>query len=116
MLLYEQALTSQSWEQVSPLVHDQCCVTFSNGTFRGKDQVAGAFIATFSKIKNERYAIKDIYWVHQGNEFATCIYNFEWSGIIYGRSAAGAGRGTTVLVKEGGNWKLLSEHLGPPPV
>ena len=54
---YQDALASQSWALVDPLIHNNACVTFSNG-----------------------------------------------------------GRGTAVLVREGSDWKLLVEHLGPPPV
>ncbi|GAB1261744.1 nuclear transport factor 2 family protein [Aurantivibrio plasticivorans] len=36
---YETAISNQRWEQVESLIHDDCVVTFTNGTYRGKPQV-----------------------------------------------------------------------------
>ena len=36
-------------------------------------------------------------------------------GVIGGQPAAGAGRGTTVLVRQGDRWLMIAEHLGPKP-
>ena len=61
---YEQALGTQDWRQVDPLVHDDACVTFSNGTVhKGMSQVRSAFERNFSSIKNETYAITNVHWV-----------------------------------------------------
>ncbi len=39
MQKYEKALESQSWHNVEPLMHGDVCVTFSSGTFKGKQEV-----------------------------------------------------------------------------
>jgi ketosteroid isomerase-like protein len=111
---YEQALASQDWSQVDPLVHDHACVTFSNGTVhQGKPAVKTAFERNFSSIKDETYAITNVHWVMKGDMTAVYLFEFGWSGIINGKPATGAGRGTSVLINEHGKWQLLTEHLGP---
>ena len=111
---YEAALATQSWQAVSPLIHDDACVTFSNGmAFMGKPEVQRAFERNFALIQDEKYSISEIHWVQKADSFAVCVYTYEWSGLIDGKSAAGAGRGTCVLVNQQGNWLLLTEHLGP---
>ncbi|HXQ38535.1 MAG TPA: nuclear transport factor 2 family protein [Anaerolineales bacterium] len=111
---YEQALATQDWMNVEPLVHNDACVTFSNGTVhKGKAEVRIAFENNFSLIKDEEYSITNVHWVIIGHEMAVYLFDFRWSGIINEQQASGSGRGTSVLVKESDKWKLLVEHLGP---
>ena len=110
---YEQALASQDWSRVDPLVHEDICVTFSNGSVhKGKPEVKTAFEKNFSSIKDETYAITDVHWVMKNDTAAVYIFDFHWSGIINDKPASGSGRGTSVLVNEQGKWQLLTEHLG----
>lgn len=110
---YEQALASQDWSQVEPLVHQDVCVTFSNGTVnKGKAAVQKAFEHNFSLIQDETYAMSNIHWVLKTAETAVYLFEFNWSGLIQGKPAQGAGRGTSVLVNTEQGWKLLIEHLG----
>jgi ketosteroid isomerase-like protein len=111
---YEAALATQDWEKVSPLIHRDACVTFSNGqTFRGKRAVQSAFEQNFTLIQDEHYAITNLHWAKKTADFAVCLYTFHWSGLIHDEPVSGSGRGTSVIVKQGGNWLLLAEHLGP---
>jgi len=111
---YETALASQDWAQVDPLVHTDACVTFSNGTVhKGKSAVQAAFEKNFSLIKDEKYSISNVHWVLKNNETAVYLFEFQWSGVIGGKPAQGAGRGTSVLINTDGKWQLLIEHLGP---
>jgi len=112
---YENALMTQQWDAVAPLFHEDVCVTFSEGTYKGKTAVQQAFERTFKLIKDETYAIKNLYWVTKRDDYAVCLFTFHWSGIINGQQASGSGRGTSVLVNEDGRWLLLTEHLGPNP-
>ena len=113
MKKYEEALASQKWINVDPLMHNDVCVTFSSGTFKGKTDVQKAFEQTFSIIKDEEYSISDLHWIYIGDESAICLYCFHWKGLINGQLSSGGGRGTSVLVKVSGKWEILTEHLGP---
>lgn len=112
---YEAALATQDWEQVAPLIHDDCVAVFTEDTFRGKHAVEGAFRKTFALIRDETYHLSNISIIHATAESTVLAYDFAWSGIIGGQRASGGGRGTSVLVKQHGRWLLLYEHLGPPP-
>jgi ketosteroid isomerase-like protein len=114
---YRNALATQRWASVEPLVHADACVTFSTGdVHRGKEAARAAFEANFSAIQNEVYRIFDVHWVVRSPELAVYVFAFGWTGVINGREAAGSGRGTSVLVVDGAGWKLVAEHLGPQPV
>ena len=110
---YELALATQNWHKIEPLVSESICVTFSDGSVHlGKNKVQTAFENNFSKIKNETYQIKNVRWIRKEENFAVYLFDFSWTGIVNGKSASGNGIGTSVLVKEGSSWKLLTEHLG----
>lgn len=111
---YEKALASQEWENVSPLIHPDCTVTFSSGQVNvGKAAVEKAFRFNFDLIKEEKYAMSEVHWIVKTEEFAVFSFEYDWSGMIHGSPAAGGGRGTSSLVKVDGKWLLAAEHLGP---
>jgi ketosteroid isomerase-like protein len=112
VLRYEASLRSQRWSEVDPLVHDEACVTFSNGVVhRGKPAVRRAFQANFETIRDECYRITNVHWVLKAESCAVYLFDFEWSGRINGKDANGGGRGTCVLCLEADQWKLIAEHL-----
>jgi ketosteroid isomerase-like protein len=111
---YEQALGTQDWSRVEPLIHNDACVTFSDGSVhKGSHEVKKAFERNFSLIKEEEYSITNVYWVHKDDNTSVYLFDFHWSGVIDGKQAGGSGRGTSVLIMENTQWKLLVEHLGP---
>lgn len=109
---YENALASQNWNAVEPLMHKDICVTFSNGTYKGIDEVRSVFERNFSSIKEEQYSISNIHWVHSTDTHAICLYDFHWEGMINGEHCSGGGRGTSVLIYSDKKWKIITEHLG----
>ena len=111
---YEQALSSHTWEAVEPLIDDDACFVFSDGTFIGKAEIEKAIRKTFALILDENYRIQDVQWVYVREECALCAYTFHWAGLIDGKPCEGQGRGTTLLVKTELGWKVKHEHLGPP--
>lgn len=112
---YAAATETAQWESVAPLIHEDCVVVFSSGTFKGKAEVEKAFRRTFDLIQDETYKVTDIHWIQRENHTTVFTYNFAWTGIINGESASGGGRGSSVLTwSDGVGWKLLCEHLGPP--
>jgi ketosteroid isomerase-like protein len=113
---YQKALGTQRWQEVAPLIHPDCTVTFSSGAcHQGKQKVQAAFQRNFDSIKGEEYAISDVHWVVKTDAFAVLTYSFNWSGIIQGEHASGTGRGTSTLIRMEEGWQLISEHLGPRP-
>jgi hypothetical protein len=113
---YEVALGTQRWEVIAPLVHPDCTVTFSEGTYRGIAQVEAAFRKTFALIQDETYEMREVHWVLECETTAVLTFNFHWSGVIHGKAASGSGRGTSVLMKGSAGWQLICEHLGPEAV
>ena len=110
---YQTALRTQKWSAVAPLIANQACVTFSDGTIHfGKNQVQIAFERNFSIIKGDQYRIDQVKWLKREKDYAVYIFEFYWAGSIDGTPVSGNGIGTSVIIKERGLWKLLAEHLG----
>lgn len=110
---YEVALASQNWNNVESLIHENACVTFSNGVVHeGKAKVKIAFEKNFSLIKNEAYRIKNVRWLLKKESTAVYLFDFSWKGIINNKLVQGNGIGTSVLIQEKEKWILLTEHLG----
>ena len=110
---YEKRLALQSWEKVENLIHEDAVFIFSDGTYRGKDEIKKVFTRNFNTIKEENYIIKNVEWITQSEEMALCIYEFGWKGIINEKEESGGGRGASVLIKSEKGWQIILEHLGP---
>jgi ketosteroid isomerase-like protein len=111
---YEQALSSQRWDKVAPLIHPDACVTFSDGSVhQGIEAIATAYQRNFGLIKNEQFVISDIHWIDMSHDLAIYIFKYRWQGMVGGQQASGQGRGTAVIKPDNGIWRLVAEHLGP---
>lgn len=108
---YEYANNSHIWKNVEPFISADATYWFTDGSYKGIDEIRSAIETTFTKIHNEVYEIKDISWPLITDSGAVCTYTFLWRGTIDGQAASGSGRGTNVLKKQSGSWKIVHEHL-----
>ena len=111
MAEYERAANSHEVQQVLPFIADDATYWFTDGVYRGREEIAGALERTFATIQNEVYEIRELEWVAANDEFAACRYLFSWRGLVAGQPSSGRGRGTNVVVKRDGAWQVQHEHL-----
>ena len=57
---YEQANNSHEIDRVVPLIAEDAVYWFSDGSYRGLDEITGAIERTFDAIHDEKYEIKDL--------------------------------------------------------
>jgi uncharacterized protein (TIGR02246 family) len=109
---YEAATNAHDLDATLALVADDAVYLFSDESSHiGKAAIGDALRANFGAISNETYRIADLRWLAVSDEVAACVYRFEWSGEIDGKPAAGSGRGTSVLRRIDGSWRVAHEHL-----
>jgi ketosteroid isomerase-like protein len=108
---YEQASNSHNIDRVLAMIAEDATYWFSDGSYQGLEQITGAIERTFQAIQDEVYQITDLEWVVLSAEHAVCRYRFCWTGVIDGQPSSGRGRGTNVVVKRAGGWKMQHEHL-----
>lgn len=112
---YESRINLHRFEQVAPLISDEAIFWFSDGSHTGLEEIREAFERNWRSVENEHYWLDDLEWIARGVNSASCVYRFNWKGVADGRQCSGSGRGTTVLRKEPGGWKIIHEHLSPLP-
>ena len=108
---YESATNSHIVELVAPLIAKDATYWFTDGSYVGRDAICGALGRTFGLIQDETYEIQDVEWVAATDGAACFRYSFHWTGVVNGETRSGSGRGTNVVVKRDGSWKMLHEHL-----
>jgi ADP-ribose pyrophosphatase YjhB (NUDIX family) len=108
---YERAANSHDVGRVLPLIGEDATYWFTDGCYRGRQEIADALARTFATIQDEVYEIRELEWVTLTGEVAACRYLFRWRGVVDGRPRSGRGRGTNVLVKRDGGWQVQHEHL-----
>lgn len=111
MRTYELATNSHDVMQLAPLIASDAVYWFTDGSHKGRDAILAAIADTFATIHDEAYKIDELEWVVAGAEHAVCRYRFSWTGTVERQPRSGSGRGTNVLVKTGGTWQMLHEHL-----
>ena len=115
MKLYEAKINLRRFDEVEPLISADATVWFTDGTHRGTAEIRAAFEETWKNLQNEIYWLEDVDWIAVGDKAASCTYRFCWKANIDGKTVEGEGRGTTVLRKEGSEWKIIHEHLSRFP-
>jgi ketosteroid isomerase-like protein len=113
MAAYEQAASSHDLDRVMAMIAVDATYWFTDGSYRGLAEIRSAIARTFAVIQDEVYEISGLQWLVLTAEHAVCRYRFRWRGVIDGQPCSGQGRGTNVLVRQDGAWKMQHEHLSP---
>lgn len=112
MHLYESTTASHDLDALLSVIADDAVYLFSNQSCHiGKARIADVLRKNFTMIEGESYRISKLTWLAESDHVAVCAYEFAWSGRIGGKPAAGGGRGTTVLRRVDGAWRVAHEHL-----
>lgn len=115
MTTYERCTNSHDFAQVLPLLAEDAVYWFTDGTFQGAPAIQAAFERTWAAIDQEVYTLQNLRWLAQDDQFAVCLYEFHWQGIINGQLAQGRGRGTNLMKRQDGRWVMTHEHLSSMP-
>ncbi len=109
---YEAASAAHDLAATLQRIDDDAVYFFSNETTHiGKEAVSRAIRANFDAIQLERFELRNIECLLETAVAAVCLFEYHWSGEIRGEMYSGSGRGTSVLRREEGDWKVLHEHL-----
>ena len=112
MRTYESATAAHDLEATLALIADDAVYLFSNESSHvGKDAIRKALETNFAAIKAEAYRIEGLRWLATSDDVAACAYEYFWSGEIGGKPASGRGRGTAVIRRIQGEWRIAHEHL-----
>ena len=112
MSAYEAVTNAHDLDALLDLIADDAIYLFSNQTAHiGKAAIRKAILANFQAIQGETYRIQNLRWLARSDDVAACVYEFDWSGTMNDTPVSGHGRGTTVIRRAEGQWKVAHEHL-----
>jgi uncharacterized protein (TIGR02246 family) len=111
MARYEQANSRHDLERVTAMIAPDATYWFTDGSYHGRPAIEEAIARTFTAIRDETYEIHDLEWIVLTARHAACRYRFSWAGVVDGQPRSGQGRGTNVIVKRDGTWRMQHEHL-----
>jgi len=111
MQLYIANTNTHNFNTVLPMLHQNAVFWFDENEYNHPATIQAAFLAAWQYIPDEVYSIKNLRWLSVHSNSATCIYEYEWKGTHNNTNMKGSGRGTNLLVKENGVWKIMHEHL-----
>lgn len=116
---FEAIAEKENFDLVQDMVHDNAVFRFNDGDFVGKPAVRGAFEKTWkgsnANVKKTRFYLTDIAVLTFDTKSATATYTYNWEGAMDGQPFRIQGRGTRVLVIEGGRLQIIHEHLSRYP-
>jgi ketosteroid isomerase-like protein len=93
MAEYERAANSHDVQRILPLIADDATHWFTDGSYRGREEITDALERTFAAIHDEVYGIREVEWVAATDEFAACRYRFSWRGVVDGQPVSVCRRG-----------------------
>ncbi|MBF8964065.1 DUF4440 domain-containing protein [Pontibacter sp. FD36] len=111
---YVDATNTHDFANVQPLLMPDAIYWFNKEASEGMAAVKVNFERTWSYLPDEVYGIENIKWLSVEKGSATCIYEYTYQGTHAGKPVSGRGRGTSVLVKQDGKWRIAHEHLSIP--
>lgn len=109
---YEAAANSGDFANVRDMIHPDAIFRFTEGDFIGHNPIQAAFEKTWGHdIQDDRYYLTNVNVVSKDMKSATITFTFNWTGRVEGRPVHTVGRGTSVIVRNGGHLQFILEHL-----
>lgn len=108
---YEAAVRSRDFDKLAPFLAENAVFWFTGGSYVGKPAVRQGFDERWAAIHDEKYTLSDVKWVVTSYWTSACTFDFRSEGTVNSRRVLDEGRGTTVLKRIGGSWRIVHQHL-----
>ena len=115
---FEDVAMKEEFALLEDMIDEQAYFRFNDGDFIGRKAIQAAFEKTWKgdpTVKKARFYLTDIVVLTTDKASATATYTYNWEGSQGNRQFKIQGRGTRVLVHEGGRFRIIHEHLSRRP-
>lgn len=115
---FEELAMKEDFSLLEAMIDERACFRFNDGDFVGRPAIQAVFEKTWRgdpSVRKERFYLSDIVVLTTDTASATATYTYNWEGSQGGREFKIQGRGTRVLVHEGGKFRIIHEHLSRFP-
>ncbi len=115
---FEALAMQEDFSLIAELIDEHAFFRFNDGDFMGRPAIQAAFEKTWRGspgVKKARFYLSDIVVLNTDACSAAATYTYHWEGSQDGRSFQIRGRGTRVLRLQGGQLRIVHEHLSRFP-
>jgi hypothetical protein len=115
---FEEAAMKEDFSLLRDMIDERAYFRFNDGDFVGLQAIQAVFEKTWRgdpTVRKARFYLSDIVVLTTDQSTATATYTYNWEGSQAGREFKIQGRGTRVLVREGGKFRIIHEHLSRFP-
>lgn len=115
---FEEVAMKEDFSLLEDMIDEQAYFRFNDGDFIGRKAIRAVFEKTWKgdpTVKKARFYLSDIVVLATDRASAAATYTFNWEGTQGHREFTIQGRGTRVLVHEGGRFRIVHEHLSRFP-
>ena len=115
---FEEVAMKEDFSLLEDMIHERAYFRFNDGDFVGRKAIQAVLEKTWrgdASVKKARFYLSDIVVLTTDEASATATYTYNWEGAQGGREFKIQGRGTRVLLHEGGRFRIIHEHLSRIP-
>ena len=116
--LFEAVAAKEDFNLICDMIDEQAVFRFNDGDFVGRQAIQAVFEKTWRgdpSVKKVRFYLSDIVVLTTDHSTASATYTYHWEGSQAGREFKIRGRGTRVLRRENGQFRIVHEHLSRFP-
>ena len=115
---FEALAEKEDFSLIRDMIDERAIFRYNDGDFIGREAIQAVFEKTWRgdpTVKRARFYLTDIVVLSVDTASATATYTYHWEGAQGGREFKIQGRGTRVLLMEGGRFRIKHEHLSRFP-
>ncbi len=115
---FEALAEKEDFSLIRDMIDERAIFRYNDGDFIGREAIQAVFEKTWRgdpTVKRARFYLSDIVVLSVDTVSATATYTYHWEGAQGGREFKIQGRGTRVLLMEGGRFRIKHEHLSRFP-
>ena len=115
---FEALAEKEDFSLIRDMIDERAIYRYNDGDFIGREAIQAVFEKTWRgdpTVKRARFYLSDIVVLSVDTASATATYTYHWEGAQGGREFKIQGRGTRVLLMEGGRFRIKHEHLSRFP-
>ena len=115
---FEDVAMKEDFSLLEDMIDERAYFRFNDGDFVGRPAIRAVFEKTWKgdpTVKKARFYLSDIVVLTTDMASATATYTYNWEGSQGNREFKIQGRGTRVLVHDGGKFRIIHEHLSRRP-
>ena len=115
---FEEVAMKEDFSLLEDMIDERAYFRFNDGDFVGRMAIQAVFEKTWRgdpSVRKARFYLSDVVVLTTDKSSASATYTYNWEGSQDGLEFKIQGRGTRVLMHEGGRFRIVHEHLSRFP-